>query len=116
MIDKSNNKLSIRKQCALLGVNRSRVYYKAASIGERDLSMTNFIDTEFTAHPFTGVERMVEMLWREKGLVANHKRIRRLMRKMGLMAIYPKPRTTQSIIEHAKYPCLIHKLDITGPS
>jgi putative transposase len=115
MIDKANKKLSIRKQCDLLAVNRSRIYYKAASISERDLSMMNFIDTEFTAHPFTGVERMVEVVRREKGLVVNHKRIRRLMRKMGLMAIYPKHRTTQSIIEHAKFPCLIRKLDITGP-
>ena len=112
MIDKPNNRISIRKQCELLGVSRSRVYYKALAIGERDLSMMNFIDTEFTAHPFTGVERMVEVIWREKALVVNHKRVRRLMRKMGLMAIYPKPRTTQSIIEHAKYPCLIRKLDI----
>ena len=100
MIDKANNKLSIRKQCDLLNVNRSRVYYKAASIAERDIAMMNFIDTEFTAHPFTGVERMVDVVRLEKGVVVNHKRIRRLMRKMGLMAIYPKPRTTQSITEH----------------
>jgi putative transposase len=115
MINKTYKILSIRKQCDLLGVNRSRVYYKAASIAERDISMMNFIDTEFTAHPFTGVERMVDVVQREKGLVVNHKRIRRLMRKMGLMAIYPKPRTTQSVIEHAKFPCLIRKMDITEP-
>lgn len=115
MIDKSNNKLSIRKQCHLFDVNRSRLYYKAAATSERDITMMNFIDTEFTAHPFTGVERMVTILRREEKLVVNHKRVRRLMRKMGLMAIYPKPRTTQSIIEHAKYPCLIRKLDITAP-
>ena len=78
--------------------------------------MMNFIDKEFTAHPFTGVERMVQIFWQEKKMVVNHKRIRRLMRKMGLMAIYPKPRTTKSIIEHAKYPCLIRKLDITEPN
>jgi len=115
MIDKSNKKLSIRKQCYLLNVNRSRVYYKAASIDDRDIAMMNFIDEEFTAHPFTGVERMVSIFRQEKKVVVNHKRVRRLMRKMGLMAIYPKPRTTKSIIEHAKYPCLIRKLDITGP-
>jgi len=115
MIDKANKKLSIRKQCNLLAVNRSRLYYKAAVTEQKDIAMMNFIDAEFTAHPFTGVERMVEVVRREKGLVVNHKRIRRLMRKMGLMAIYPKPRTTQSIIEHAKYPCLIRKLDITSP-
>ena len=115
MIDKANKKLSIRKQCDLLNVNRSRVYYKAASIAERDIAMMNFIDEEFTAHPFTGVERMVDVVRLEKGIVVNHKRIRRLMRKMGLMAIYPKPRTTKSIIEHAKYPCLIRKMDIAAP-
>ena len=115
MIDSRNQKLSIRKQCDLLGVNRSRVYYQAAKVSERNLSMMNFIDTEFTAHPFTCVERMVEVIRREKGIVINHKRIRRLMRQMGLMALYPKPRTTQSIIEHTKYPCLIRPLEITGP-
>jgi putative transposase len=82
---------------------------------EKDIAMMSFIDKEFTAHPFTGVERMVDVVRLEKGLVVNHKRIRRLMRKMGLMAIYPKPRTTQSIIEHAKFPCLIRKMDITKP-
>ena len=115
MIDKTNKKLSIRKQCDLLAVNRSRVYYKAAATVERDLPVMDFIDTEFTAYPCTGVERMVNVIRREKGLVVNHKRIRRLMRKMGLMAIYPKPRTTQSVIEHAKFPCLIRKIDITAP-
>lgn len=115
MVDKSDKKLSIRNQCRLLNVNRSRFYYKSSSNRESDIKMMNLIDTEFTAHPFTGVERMVSFLRREKQIVVNHKRIRRLMRKMGLMAIYPKPRTTQSVIEHAKHPCLIRKLDITEP-
>lgn len=115
MIDKFSKKLSIRKQCDLLGVSRSRVYYKSAVILDKDIAMMNFIDEEFTAHPFTGVERMVDVLWLEKGITVNHKRIRRLMRKMGLMAIYPKPRTTKSIIEHAKFSCLIRKMDITEP-
>lgn len=112
MIDKKNNKLSIRKQCNLLNVNRSRFYYPEAPVSKTNLSLMNLIDEEFTAHPFTGVERMRKVLRREQGLIANHKRIRRLMRKMGLMAIYPKPGTTERIIEHAKYPCLIRKLKI----
>lgn len=116
MIDRSGKKLSIRKQCDLLGVNRSRVYYKSAQTEQKDIVMMNIIDEEFTAHPFTGVERMVDVILRKNKLVVNHKRIRRLMRKMGLMAIYPKPRTTQSIIEHAKFPCLIRKMDITKPN
>ena len=115
MIDRSGKKLSIRKQCDLLGVNRSRVYYQPAQTEQKDIAMMNIIDEEFTAHPFTGVERMVDVILRKNKLVVNHKRIRRLMRKMGLMAIYPKPRTTQSIIEHAKFPCLIRKIDIVKP-
>lgn len=112
MIDKTNNKLSIRRQCDLLNVNRSRFYYVSTPNSAANLSLMNRIDEEFTAHPFTGVERMVKILRRQDALVVNHKRIRRLMRKMGLMAIYPKPRTTESIIEHAKYPCLISRLNI----
>jgi len=112
MIGKTNNKLSIRRQCDLFSVNRSRLYYVSMLISQVNLSLMNRIDEEFTAHPFTGVDRMVEIIRRQDGLVVNHKRIRWLMRKMGLMAIYPKPRTTQSIIEHAKYPCLIRKLNI----
>lgn len=112
MIGKTNTKLSIRRQCDLLGVNRSRLYYVSMPISLVNLSLMNRIDEEFTAHPFTGVDRMVEIIRHQDGLVVNHKRIRRLMRQMGLMAIYPKPRTTQNIIEHAKYPCLIRKLNI----
>jgi putative transposase len=115
MVDRSGKKLSIRKQCDLLGVNRSRVYYKPVQTAQKDITMMNIIDEEFAAHPFTGVERMVDVILRKNKLVVNHKRIRRLMRKMGLMAIYPKPRTTKSIIEHAKFPCLIRKMDIVKP-
>ena len=102
-------------QCDLLNVNRSRLYYVSTPNSETNLSLMNLIDEEFTAHPFTGVDRMVKILRRQNALVVNHKRIRRLMRKMGLMAIYPKPKTTQSIIEHAKYPCLIRRLNIDRP-
>ncbi len=112
MIDKTNNQLSIRRQCDLLNVNRSRFYYVSTPISETNLWLMNRIDEEFTAHPFTGVERMVKIIRRQDGLVVNDKRIRRLMRIMGLMAIYPRPRTTESIIEHAKYPCLIRRLNV----
>ncbi len=117
MIEKQNNQLSIRRQCDLLCVNRSRLYYQQPGLvcGENDRLMS-CIDQEFTAHPFTGVDRMVERIWRVHKVVVNHKRVRRLMRKMALMAIYPKPRATQSIIEHAKYPCLIRGREINKPT
>jgi len=115
MIEKQNNQISIRRQCDLLCVNRSRFYYQPGLVCGKNHRLMSCIDQEFTAHPFTGVDRMVERLWRVHKLVVNHKRVRRLMRKMALMAIYPKPRTTQSIIEHAKYPCLIRGRDINKP-
>jgi len=114
MIENKNNQLSIRRQCDLLCVNRSRLYYQPGPVCDEDHRLMNWIDQEFTAHPFTGVDRMVERIWRVHKLVINHKRARRLMRKMSLMAVYPKPRTTQSIIEHAKYPCLIRGRDINS--
>jgi putative transposase len=75
----------------------------------------DFIDKEFTDHPFTGVERMVEFLGREYNLIVNHKRIRRLMRKMGLMALYPKPRTSLPAPVYIKYPCLLKTIVIDAP-
>lgn len=110
-----SNRLSIRKQSKLLSVNRSRLYYKRNSVSEKNLLLMDTIDAEFTAHPFTGVNRMVQVVRRKNNMIVNHKRVRRLMRLMALMAIYPRPRTTQSIIEHAKYPCLIRDIDIDHP-
>ena len=115
MIDKTNNKISTRKQSKLLCVNRSRIYYRRKPISEKNLMLMNRIDAEFTAHPFTGVDRMVEVIRRKERMIVNHKRVRRLMRLVALMAVYPKPRTTQSIIEHAKYPCLIRAMDVNQP-
>jgi putative transposase len=75
----------------------------------------NLIDAEFTAHPFTGVARMAEFLRRESGVIVNPKRVRRLMRKMGLMALYPKPRTSCPATVCVKYPCLLKTLNIDAP-
>ena len=113
MIEKKNNKLSIRRQCDLLGINRSRLYYEPAAESQENLKIMSWIDKEFTDYPFTGVGRMVERIARVYGVTVNHKRIRRLMREMALIAVYPKPWTSQSIVEHVKYPCLIRSMDIT---
>jgi putative transposase len=75
----------------------------------------DLLDQEFTEHPFTGVERMVEFLHREYNLIVNHKRVRRLMRKMGLMALYPKPRTSCPAAVYVKYPCLLKTATIDAP-
>lgn len=115
MVEKNHKKLSIRRQCGLLSVSRCRLYYKPRPVNSENLELMAFIDREFTEHPATGVERIRQIFRREHGIRINHKRIRRLMRKMGLMAVYPRPRTTQNIIEHSKYPCLLRGLDISKP-
>ncbi len=115
MIDRQNRQISIRRQCELLTVSRSRLYYCVCPVKQANLQIMNLIDEEFTAHPFTGIERMVEFLCREHSLVVNHKRIRRLMRKMGLMALYPRPRTSCPATVYMKYPCLLKTLVIDAP-
>jgi len=107
MIDPQDKRLSLRRQCRLVGISRSRWYYRPHPELEATLQVMDWIDREFTDHPFTGVDRMAERMAMEHGVVVNPKRVRRLMRTMGLMAIYPKPRTTIPIAEHVKYPCLL---------
>jgi putative transposase len=115
MIETANKKISIRKQCELIAVNRSRLYYHAEPTNRENLCIMNLIDEEFTEHPFTGIDRMVEFLLRQHRLAVNHKRVRRLMRKMGLMAVYPKPRTSCPAAVYIKYPCLLNTISIDTP-
>ena len=115
MVDRQNKRISVRRQCEMLDVNRSRLYYLVCAVDEANLRIMNLIDQEFTEHPFTGVERMVEFLGREHNLIVNHKRVRRLMRKMGLMALYPKPRTSCPAAVYIKYPCLLKTVAIDAP-
>jgi putative transposase len=115
MVEQGNRQISIRRQCELLDVNRSRLYYSFQPISEENLRIMNLMDEEFTEHPFTGVERMVEFLRREHKLVVNHKRVRRLMRKMGLMALYPRPRASLPAADYMKYPCLLKVTAIDAP-
>jgi putative transposase len=115
MMERDNKHISIRRQCDLLDVHRSRLYYSSGTTNPENLRIMNLIDEEFTAHPFTGIERMVAFLRRAQGLHVNPKRVRRLMRKMGLMALYPKPRTSCPATVYMKYPCLLKTLSIDAP-
>jgi putative transposase len=115
MMERDNKHISIRRQCDLLDVHRSRLYYSSGTMNPENLRIMNLIDEEFTAHPFTGIERMVAFLRRTQGLHVNPKRVRRLMRKMGLMALYPKPRTSCPATVYMKYPCLLKTLSIDAP-
>ena len=99
--------LSIRHQCELLGKSRSSFYYEPAEIDAQTLLLMRLIDEEYTKHPFYGSRRMREYL-RNLGHKVNRKRIQLLYQLMGLETIYQKPNLSKAILEHKKYPYLLH--------
>jgi putative transposase len=103
--------LSVSQQCELLGMHRSSYYYEPASETAENLSLMEKIDREYTAHPFLGSRRMTTWLCRE-GHEVNRKRVQRLMRLMGLEAVYPKPRLSVGGAGHKVYPYLLRNVVI----
>jgi putative transposase len=103
--------IPIYRQCELLDMVRSSYYYQPERDDSYNLFLMNRIDEQFTKTPFYGVPRMTAWL-NVQGHLVNQKRVRRLMRLMGLEAIYPKPRLSQSNQEHKKYPYLLGNLVI----
>jgi putative transposase len=104
----------VRRQCELLGLNRSTLYYQPAIATEANLRLMRLIDAEYTRHPFYGSRKITEWL-REHGEAINRKRVQRLMRVMGLEAIYPKPRLSVPGQGHRIYPYLLRNVAITRP-
>lgn len=90
----------------MLGLNRSTLYYKSSEESSLNLELMRLIDEKYTACPFYGVRRMTAHLRRE-GFSVNPKRVSRLMRKMGISAVYPRPRTSIPNPEHQIYPYLL---------
>lgn len=114
MIDVANIEIPISRQCELLWLSRSGYYYEPVGESPLNLHLMNLIDEQYTRTPFYGVNKMTAWLIRQ-GYTVNPKRIRRLMRKMGLEAIYPKPRLSLSTSENKKYPYLFRDLEIERP-
>ena len=111
MLDRVGRKLSIWRQCALLGVARSGVYRARKRANDSDLSLMRWIDELFTSWPFLGSRRMTAML-RAEGFMINRKRVQRLMRQMGIAALGPKPKTTKPAPGHKIYPYLLRNVTI----
>jgi putative transposase len=114
LIEAEHAALSVRRQCELLGLNRSSLYYQPATASGEDLALMRRIDELYTAHPFYGSRRMVSRLSRP-GRAVNRKRVQRLMRLMGLEAIYPKPRLSVPGQGHRIYPYLLRDVKIERP-
>ena len=98
--------ISLRRQCELLGVNRSGLYYQPRGESAENLKLMRLIDEEYTRRPFYGSRRMGRWL-HEQGYQVGRHRVRRLMELMGLEAVYPKPRLSQPGEDHKIYPYLL---------
>ena len=111
MIQIGHPDLSVRRQCDLLGIDRSGLYYEPVGPDEKNLVLMRLLDEQYTKTPFYGVPKMTA--WLETvGHCVNIKRVRRLLRLMGLEAIYPKPRLSFNGTEHRRYPYLLRGLPI----
>jgi putative transposase len=115
LIEPDERRLSIRRQCELIGLTRSSWYYEPRPESEENLRFMRLIDEQYTRTPFYGWPRMTVYL-RGQGEAVNHKRVQRLMQVMGIQAGYPKPRTTIIAPEHHVYPYLLRGLVITHPN
>lgn len=111
MLDRADKTLSMRRRCALMGVSRSGVYRARKPANDNDAALMRRIDELFMAWPFPGSRRMTAML-RAEGSCVNRKRVQRLMRKMGIAALGPKPKTTNPAPGHKIYPYLLRNVTI----
>ena len=107
-------RLSVRRQSELLGLSRSSLYYTPRGASAEDLALMRRLDELYLEHPFYGSRQMVRHLRREGTAVGRH-RVRRLMRVMGLEALYRKPRTSVSHPEHRVYPYLLRGVKVERP-
>ena len=115
MVDSGHAQLSIVRQCALLKISRSSLYYEKAGESSYNLVLMQEIDRAFTEWPFFGVRQMRRYLV-SLGYAIGNKRVRRLMRLMGLMAVYQKPKTSVADPKDTRYPYLLRGLDINRPN
>ena len=111
----SGSELSVARQAKLLGVSRSSIYYRPRPESGEELDLLKRLDELFTENPMYGSRRLQVMLKRE-GIQVGRRRIRRLMRKLGLWAVGPKPNTSKPHPEHKIYPYLLRGLVIDRPN
>lgn len=115
LIDFSPQELSVRRQCELIDLNRSNLYYNPVDISEETLRIMHRIDEIFTKHPYYGSRRIQEGLQRKKYDIGRE-RVQSLMHKMGLEAIYPKQNLSKKHPDHKIYPYLLRGVKIVRPN
>lgn len=111
----ASSKISIRRQCALLGLSRSSLNYKPKPISESELKVINLVDEIYTAHPYYGTRRMQHEL-SDAGIIIGRQRIGRYYKLLGLEALYPAINLSKRNYKHKVYPYLLRNLPITRPN
>jgi putative transposase len=111
LIEEDHAQLSVRRQCALLGLSRSSLYYRSQDESSENVQLMRLLDEQYTATPFYGVRRMTAWL-RSQGYPVNHKRVARLMQQMGITALYAKPKLSQATAGHTIYPYLLRGVKV----
>jgi putative transposase len=114
LIEADHAALSVRRQCELLGLSRSTLYYTPAPETPLNLALMRRIDAQYTMRPFFGSRQMTAWLVQQEEQV-NRKRVQRLMRLMGLEAIYPKPKLSAAGRGHRIYPYLLRAVPVERP-
>jgi len=115
MVERDHKVLSLSSQCKLLHISRGSLYYQAVGETAENLLIMRRMDELFMLYPFYGSRQMMRHLQREGFAIGRH-RVRRLMKLMGLKAIYRQPRTSDPHPAHKTYPYLLHGLTITRPN
>ena len=115
MVDRRRPSLSVVRQCQLLDISRSGLYYQPVGVSDEDLNLMELIDHQYMATPFYGARKIAAWLKR-KGQIVNRKRVRRLMQLMGIKAIYRRPRTSTPAPGNQIYPYLLSGMEITRPN
>ena len=116
-IEPAHRQLSVARQCELIGLPRASYYRQRLAVAESEenLALMRLIDEQYTRHPFYGSRQMRNHLRRE-GYRVNRKRVQRLMRRMGLVSVAPKPNTSRPAPGHKIYPYLLRGLTIERPN
>lgn len=114
MIEHGHPKIPVYRQCELMGLSRAAYYYRPRDPDALNETLMRLLDEQYTKTPFYGVPKMTAWL-RRQGYQVNRKRVRRLMRLMGLEAVYPKPWLSKPAKDHKKYPYLLRDVVIGRP-
>jgi len=115
MIEPDHPRISVHRQCELLSLPRSSYYYRGKGENSLNLQLIRLIDEEYTRHPFYGTRRLTAWL-RRQGYRVNRKRVTRLMRQMGIEAVYPKRYLSRQADDFTRYPYLLKGLKINRPN